>query len=312
MKQTSLFGEVLTTVTKYLRIAVIVVVVGICLSGIRIVESGNVALILRFGKLVGNTAQEQIHKPGLLFAFPYIIDEVITVPTGSVMEQSVTTYYTDEESTTYAGKYVLTGDQNVATLSASVKYVISDPVAYALTVKDVSSVINACVSASMLSQAANSDVDALLTQGKDEFTADALSQAQNKLETADIGITLTSLELTQIAMPQEVRDIYNQVTSSNVAAATTLEKAQSVYNSRVSGAQEEATSLISDANTEKTGKVATANSDLSEFWGLLEEFKENPDVVRTRLYTQKVTEAIKKIGTVRVVQDGDTNIIIKP
>lgn len=312
MKQNSLFGEILTTVTKYLRIALIVVVVGICLSGVRIVESGNVALVLRFGKLVGDTPEEQIHEPGLLLAFPYIIDEVITVPTSSVMEQNVVTYYTDEEATTHSGNYVLTGDQNVATLSASVKYVISDPVAYALKVNDVSSVINACVSTSMLSQAANSDVDDLLTGGKDEFAEIVLTQAQDKLETAGIGVTLTSLELTQVAMPKEVRDIYSEVTSATVAYATTLEKAQNVYNNRVSIAQEEATTLISEATADKSGMVAAANADLSEFWGVLEEYKQNPEVVRTRIYNQKVTEMMEKIGTVKIVEDGETNIFIDP
>lgn len=312
MKQNSLFGEVLSTVTKYLRIAVIIVLVGICLSGIRVVKSGNVALILRFGKLVGNTAEEQIHEPGLLLAFPYIIDEVITVPTSSVMEQNVVTYYTDDEATTYAGRYVLTGDQNVATLSASVKYVISDPVAYALKVNDVSSVINACVSTSMLSQAANSDVDDLLTGGKDKFTAAVLEQADRKLQEVAIGVTLTAIELTQIAMPQEVRDVYNQVTSATVAAATTLEKSQNIYNTRISSAQGEATSLIAEANTEKSGQIAAANSNNSEFWGLIEEYKQNPEVVRTRLYTQKVTQMIKKIGTVKIVENGETHIFINP
>ena len=86
MKKNKLFADILRTVTGYFLVLVIIVMVGIFCSGIRVVESGNVALILRFGKLVGDTPEEQIHEPGLLLAFPYIIDEVITVPTGSVIE----------------------------------------------------------------------------------------------------------------------------------------------------------------------------------------------------------------------------------
>ncbi len=312
MKQNSLFGEVLSTVTKYLKIAVVIVVVGICLSGVRVVQSGNVALILRFGKLVGNTAQEQIHEPGLLLAFPYIIDEVITVPTGSVMEQTVSTYYTEDDAYTTDGNYVLTGDQNVAILSASVKYIISDPVAYALQVGDISSVINACVSTAMLNQAANSDVDDLLTGGKDQFATNVLAQAKEKVEKANIGITLTTVELTKVAMPREVREIYNQVTSTTVSAATMLEQAQNVYNNTVSDAQVQAKSLIANANSENAAQIAAANANHSEFWGLLEEYEQNPQVVRTRLYTQKVSEMVDKIGTVKIVENGETNIFINP
>jgi hypothetical protein len=56
--------------------------------------------------------------------------------------------------------------------------------------------------------------------------------------------------------------------------------------------------------------VAAANADLAEFWGVLEEYKVNPDVVRTRIYSAKVSETIAKIGKVYVVQDGQTKIVI--
>ena len=51
------------------------------------------------------------------------------VPTSNVMEQSVTTYYNDG-AFTKTGTYVITGDQNVALISASAKYMVSDPVSY--------------------------------------------------------------------------------------------------------------------------------------------------------------------------------------
>ena len=120
-KKNSLFADILQTVTRYLLVLVAAVVIMICLSGIRVVKSGEVAMILRFGKLVGNTYEEQVHEPGLLFAFPYIIDEVITVPTGNVMEQVVTTHYTSGPMTSLRNNgYVITGDQNIAIISASV------------------------------------------------------------------------------------------------------------------------------------------------------------------------------------------------
>ena len=144
MTDRSLFAEVLGTVTKYFLILVLLVLFGIFLSSIRKVDTGNVAVVLRFGRLVGKTEAEQVHEPGLLFAFPYIIDEVVTVPVGSVIEQSVITHYTEDGTDTVNGGYVITGDQNIAVIAASVKYSISDPVTYALRVKDEEAVITAC------------------------------------------------------------------------------------------------------------------------------------------------------------------------
>lgn len=309
MKKNDLFSQILTHVTRYLRVLVVLVFLGICLSGVRIVKSGNVALILRFGQLVGDTREEQIHEPGLLLAMPYIIDEVVVVPTGSVIEQSVTTYYTESDKTAEGG-YVVTGDENIATLSASVKYVISDPVAYALNVNNVSGMIDGAVSNAMLCQAAQTDVDELLTSGKDAFATKALAAASESLQIAGCGVQLTNLELTQIRMPQEVRTIYDQVNSSTVHAQTIIENANNFRNTVIPYAQSTAASGIALANVDKSNAISAANTALVEFWGLVEEYRQNPQVVRTRLYSQKVSLLLETIGRVHVVQDGQTKIYL--
>ena len=311
MKKNELFAQILTLVTKYLRVLVVLVILGICLSGVRIVKSGNVALILRFGQLVGDTYEEQVHEPGLLLAMPYIIDEVVIVPTGSVIEQSITTYFTPDTGKSSDGTYVVTGDENIATLSASVKYLISDPVAYALNVSDISAMINGAVSNAMLCQAAQTDVDDLLTSGKDAFTSASVKQAAQALELANAGVTLTNLELTQVSMPSEVRTIYNQVNSSTVYAQTIIENANNYPTTVIPYAQSSASTQIALANANKATAVGDANTALVEFWGLVEEYRQNPEVVRTRLYSQKVSQLLQTIQRVHVVQDGQERIYIQ-
>ena len=311
MEQKNLFAEILTAVTKYLKVLVILVVVGICLSGIRVVKSGNVALILRFGKLVGDTQEEQIHQSGLLLAFPYIIDEVIMVPTSAVMEQTVSTYYPGND---YAsnGAYVITGDHNICTMSASLKYMVSDPVAYALNVQDIPALINACVSSAMLTEAASYDVDDLLTTQKDAFADRVRQRAADKLDHARVGITITTLEMPRLTMPLEVREVYEQVNAATVQAATMLENANSFRNSLLPFTQSLAEQKITAANKNYSEKTSAANLKLAEFWGLLDEFEQNPEVVKTRIYNTKVTAMLDTVGKIRVVQNGETKIFLDP
>ena len=307
-----LFAQVLQAMTKYFIVLVLIVMVGIACSGIRVVDSGNVALILRFGKLVGDTPEEQIHEPGLLFAFPYIIDEVVMVPTGSIMEQSVTTYYTPDGTRTVDGSYVITGDQNLAVLAASVKYVISDPVAYALNVGDVGSVINGCVSNAMLTRAANMDVDVLLTSGKDAFAAESLRYANEKLTAAQVGVTINTLEMTTVSMVSEVRKTYDEVNSATVNAETVLENARVYRDKLIPQAEANSAARVSHANNQYSIATAAARVALSEFWGVLEEYEQSPDVVRLRLLNTKTAAILDKIGTVRIVQDGESTVLLLP
>lgn len=307
----SLFSDILGSVTKYFVILVVIVLVVIAFSGLRVIKSGEVAVVLRFGRLVGNTYEEQVHQPGLLFAFPYIIDEVVIVPTGNVIEQKVMTHYTNGEMTTlHNNGYLITGDQNIAMVSASVKYMISDPVSYALNVKDASALINAFVSSAMVNSAASTGVDELLTSGKDEFAKAVLNEAQTKLSAVDSGITVGAIELTSVSMPNEVREVYDMVNSATVQAATLLEQARQYEAKVIPQAEADAATLVSDAKKKYSESVSAANLDLTEFYGTVKEYEENPDAVKTRIYTEKVTAAIGKIGKIRVVKDGGTKIFL--
>lgn len=317
MKKKTLFGDILETVTKYFLILVGVVLLLILLSSIRTVKSGNVALVLRFGRLVGDNYEEQVHEPGLLFALPYIIDEVITVPTGNVFEQNVDTYYTEGNLLgAEEGGYLITGDSNIAVVSASVKYTISDPIAYALGASDPAGIINGVVSNAMLSIAAATDVDLLLTSGKEEFASAVLARSQERLDVIGVGVTLGALELTQVAMPREVRSVYDQVTAASVRAATIKAEAEQYSNSRRTTAEAEKKSTISQAKTAQLRATSSADLELAEFWGLQKEYAANPeaglDTIKARLYADKVTKAIQKIGTIRAVENGETKIFLNP
>lgn len=303
--------DVLATLSRCFVVLIIVVVLCIAFSGVRVVKSGEVAMVLRFGKLVGDTAEEQIHEPGLLFCFPYFIDEVVTVPTDNVMQQTVSTHYTQGEISKWSQSgYVITGDQNIALISASVKYVITDPVEYALHVNDVSNIIDACVSNAMLETAACTAVDDILTSGKETYAATVVADAQNQLDAVSLGISLQALELTDIRMPDEVRDVYDAVNAATVEASTLIEEAQQYRNTMLPYAEYVAADILNTARSSYSTKVSAANSDLSQFWGLLEDFQENPDVIKSRVYNEKMAEAIAKIGKVRLVDDGDSKIFI--
>ena len=274
-KKQTMFADVLETVTKYFLIVVAVVVLFILLSGIRIVESGNVALVLRFGDLVGDNYEEQVHEPGLLFAFPYFIDEVVTVSTGSVIEQSVVTHYTPDGQglNSSQGGYLITGDQNVLVVSASVKYMITDPVAYATNVKDISSLINATVSTAMVNEAARVDVDDLLTDGKDEFSVTVMKYAIEKLQLMGTGVTITAVELTQVSAPEDVRDSFDAVNAANTQAETLVQRANAYYEALLPEARANANSIVASATSAMAQATSAANTALVEFWGSYENLK---------------------------------------
>lgn len=313
-KKNAVFEDIMTTISRYFVVLVVIVIVCIGLSGIRFVKSGEVAVILRFGKIVGETPEEQINEPGILFAFPYIIDEVVTVQTSSVMERTVTTHFTEGAMTTVNNNgYVVTGDNNIALMKVSVKYTITDPVSYALRVKDADKIIDACVSNAMLERAACTEFDAILTSSKEKYSKEVLNEAQESLDRNNVGVTISTLEFITVAPPDEVKSVYESVNAATVDAEKMLKEANQYREQTLIEASASAEKLISTANTTYSQKTSKANGDLAEFWGTVEEYEKSDaskEVVRTRIKSEKLSKAIAKIGKVIAVKNGDSTVII--
>lgn len=311
-KSAGFVSDLLSTGIKYFKWIVLAIVVVILVSGIRTVKQGEVAVVLRFGRLCGDTREEQVHEPGLLFAFPYIIDEVITVPTGRVFELTVDTHYTEGEmsSSVEENGYCITGDQNVAVISTSLKYVISDPVEYALYTADVSQTVRGVVASSITSHVATVSIDSLLTDGKDDFVTDVIARAQEMLDHLGCGVQITNIDIGAIAPPSEVKKDFDYVNSATVQVQTLLAEAEQYRETLIPSAQSQVNNMISDARVNQNNAVSEANQLLAEFYGLLEEYETQPDVVTLRVYYAKLAALYDKVGKVIIVNEDTPNIVL--
>jgi hypothetical protein len=112
------------------------------LSGITIVRPDEVAVILRWGSLVGDTPALQEHGPGLLFAMPRPIDRVVRVQVKHVWEVAVGTLtsVTDDEDdepnlsdtlNPVTEGYALTGDHNIVQVVMVARYRVRNPAEWA-------------------------------------------------------------------------------------------------------------------------------------------------------------------------------------
>ena len=159
---------------RMFRWVVLVLLAFFFASGITMVQPNNIALVLRFGRLEGKTAATQINPPGLLLALPYPIDQVIQVPVreeGEVTTEEVwkSLKTEDEKERSYMidpikEGYVLTGDRNIVQAKVTVKYQISDPIAFRLWVEDPEAIITDTVLAALTQTVCSWKVDDVIRQ----------------------------------------------------------------------------------------------------------------------------------------------------
>ena len=173
----------------------------------------EVAVILRWGRLVGDTPALQEHGPGLLFAFPRPMDRVVRVQVKHVWEVAVSTLASCPQrrirrvpvSTSTLDPltqgYALTGDQNIVHVDMVARYRVRDPAEWAFYGPKAEDVLRVEVTAAMVRSLGEMGVDRVLADGRKNLIATATRRAQAGLDASHSGLELSSLELTRLAPP---------------------------------------------------------------------------------------------------------------
>ncbi|OPX44296.1 modulator of FtsH protease HflK [Ruminiclostridium hungatei] len=312
-KNDSIIEQSLKTASIYIKIIAIIVIFGVLLSGVTFVQSGEVAIVLRFGRLVGDIPAEQVLQPGIHFSLPFLIDKVVRIPVQKVQEVKVDGLYTygNIRDITKTG-YALTGDNNIVLLEAVLKYKITDPVRYTLDVEQPVDNLKELATSSLTRKISSMSVDRILTDQKKELAGEVLEDTQKQADRIGMGVQLVALEITGLHPPGEVKDAFDLVTSTNVKNETLIQEAKRYREKVIPEAVAERDSMIQGAKSYKLERVAQANSDVSQFYGVLDEYRRNPLIVHERLYREKVEKIMEKVADTVLVPKGEQgeNIIL--
>jgi membrane protease subunit HflK len=289
-------------IIKYFKLAVCFAALLIALSGVYRVESSQSAVVLRFGRLLGETPERQIKKPGLHYALPFFIDKVIKIPVYAVQEREIA-----------ADDYVITGDKNMVLIKAKVKYQISDPARYTLFISDAGVMIDGIIGGELTGIAAHSNVDAILTSGRAQLSLDVMRNAQAIIDKLRLGVVISNVELTEITAPAETIRYFEEVRNAAVFKATSLQRAQEYASTRVLGAQAAAGKLKQAAVSEQAAQLTKARGEMAQFDGLRDQYARNPQIIVAGTFRRRAGEVLQKAGKSIVVPTGaQTPTILAP
>lgn len=305
----NLVTEGLTSAFRLLRWGGLLAVLVVFGSGITIVKQDEVALRLRFGRLTGETAADQVHGPGLLVSFPYLIDEVVRVPVKRVREMTIDALRSRNAlafkrvDITRDG-YALTGDHNLMQPAVLLKYQISDPVAWALKIQEPETHVLDAVVAALTRTLAEMQVDAVLVEGKRYLATAARQRAQAALDRGGHFVTLVALEFTSLQPPVQVAQYFNDVQKAIVEKKTLEEKARGYEEQEIPMAEAERDNLVNEAEAYRADQMADAEGEAEAFLNLLAEYRKNPDVVWRRIYLEAMEELISRLGSKNLLPPG--------
>jgi modulator of FtsH protease HflK len=310
--------ESLSTVFRLLKWVAALAALAILLSGISVVKPDEVALRLRFGKLTGQTRAEQVHGPGLLVAWPYLVDDVIRVPVKRVHEMRIDALAGGsrpaENRLDITGTgYALTADHNIVQPAAVLKYQIADPVAWAIRIVAPEAVIRDAVVSALTQTLAEMMIDAILVDGQKQLAAQAIARAQARLDVDRPWVRLLALEFTALRPPPQVAGDFDAVQSAFVTRKTRVDEARSYREQTLPQAAADAQDRVRQAEADEAARLAEARGAAAGFLAIREEYRRNPGVVRQRLYREAMERALSTVGGRILVPPGaDTGRILIP
>ncbi|MCL1951355.1 MAG: protease modulator HflK [Oscillospiraceae bacterium] len=313
-KQFEAFTQILKQTMKYFKWVMLAAAILVLLSGVYRVDSNEAAVVLRFGRLAGSSPQTQVKRPGIHFALPFFIDQVIKVPVRTVHEKEIVTHYgtssgfVDEDIA--RNGYLLTGDHNVLLVRAKVKYKIGDAVRYALYSCDAESAIDGILSGELTRAVTHAEIDAMLTSDKARLSSDMMARTQEILDGLRTGIDIVSVELTELVPPAQTRQDFEAVINASVDKETKIQQAKESASTVTLGAEAGASEYKQAALSDQSVRLAKARDEIAQFNGVYEQYRKNPGVIQNGVFRQRVSEVLGRMGASVILPDGTAAPVI--
>jgi membrane protease subunit HflK len=304
-------SEALRSSFAIVKIVMLLMVLAFFSSGFFTVGPQEKAVILRFGKPVGE-GQKALLNAGLHWSLPYPIDEVVKIPITEqqIVRSTVGWYFTTltsdgQDMSDLTGEeipasatlnpavdgYVLTADRNILHASATLRYHIDDPIRYVFGFTNAAVTVQNVLNNSLLFTAANFKVDDILLNRVDEFREAVQLRVTDLAEQENLGIVIEQCDV-ESRPPRQLQSVFDQVTDARVNRDKALIDAHSYENQKTNAASAQAVSIIDVAEADRTNYVASITAEAKRFNDLLPGFKANPSLFAQMTLVQTMGQVL--------------------
>lgn len=297
-------AEALRSSFVIVKFVMAILVVVFLASGFFQVGPQEQAIVLRFGKPVGE-GKNALLGPGLHWSFPYPIDEYVKIPLTEIQQvKSTVGWYATSDVQEAAGTepppgpslnpaadgYALTADGNIIHTRATLFYRIEDPVRYVFSFVSSSNLVQNALNKALIETAAQFKVDDILTAEVIRFR-DAVTQRTSELvDQQNLGIVIDHCEIQSIP-PRQLKTAFDQVVSAGQARRTVLNDARRYENQVLSKALADSQSLTNSAETERVSSVKQLASLAANFDKILPEYNKNPNLFIQKSLSESFSRA---------------------
>lgn len=274
-------------------------------TGFYTVDSGEEAVVLRFGRHV-----ETVTTSGLKWKIP-LIDQIFKAKVSEVkrlefgfrtIKEGASAQYQDVP----AESLMLTGDENLINVETIVQYKIVDIEKFFFEVTKAEEALRVAAEATIRRVIANHPMDAALTEDKLSIQQEIRDDLQAICEGYHLGLSITAVQLQDVFPPDEVNDAFKDVASAREDRTSYINQAETYANEKIPRARGNAAEAINQAEAFKERRIAEAVGDVALFNSIFAEYKIGKGVTRTRMYLEMMEEILPGVKVYIVDEKGNT------
>ena len=316
-------AEALRSSFVIVKIAMVALVVIIFAAGFFTVGPQEKAIILRFGKPVGE-GQQMLLGAGLHWSLPYPMDEVIHIPITEIQKVTSSVGWfamTHEQEVAFealgieppAGAslnpmidgYAITADRNIIHTRATVSYHIDDPrtaifsfasgTNHEFNLAGISNAVQNAANNALIATAARFSVDDILTREIQAFQEAVKSRVSELADREHLGVVIDQCQVQSVA-PRQLKEVFAAVTTARQNRDKLINEALSEQNRISSQAGATASSITNAAESARTRFVTGIQSDAGAFTQLLPQYKSNPNLFAQLELTRAMSLILTNVG----------------
>ena len=301
-------SEALSSSFVIVRIIMVALVIVFFSRGCFSVGPQEQAIILRLGKPVGEGAKALLG-PGIHFALPAPIDEVVRIPITQVqIANSTVGWYatTPEQEATRteppAGpslnpaidSYALTGDSNIIHVRAGLRYRVTDPVRFKFDFTDAPAIITNALNEALLYAAARYTVDDALTKDVVGFRDAIQSRVTKNIDDQQLGIAVEQVTI-ETRPPRQLREAFDRVLQVTAQRETTMNQARTYQAEVLNRARSAAAVRVNLGETDRTRLVESLAAEAQRFENLAEKYAANPSLFMSISQTETLQRVLTNV-----------------
>jgi membrane protease subunit HflK len=256
------------------------------------IDQAERGVVQRFGQFVA------VRDPGLGFHF-WPIERLTKVNTQQV------------SSVNYTAK-VLTQDINLIDMSLAVQYQLRDPVKFLFQVKDPEQTLREVGEMAIREVVGRSTLEEILISKREQATTRTKDLIQRTLDQYGTGIVISSVNLTDIQVPSDVRPSQEDANKAIADKERLVKEAEAYASGILPVAEGAALRQLQEAEGYRAQVVAVAEGEAQRFTQLVSQYEKSPRVTRDRLYIETIENVLGRSQKVVVDTKGNNQMLYLP